>query len=291
MSTRPLEALLGETAFGTGSAPMVNPALGGQNSITGPVLTELTNNQAYMRGQLRCVLLSAPKFFTLMKDPQVWVNSLKAMMEIHPKTIEGLKADLSAEFEEHTVGGAGEVQQELSDMKRARSEPSITWIEKYGCPFQTILWNWMTYGMMDPDMKLALVHTLPDVTLPTDYLHDWYTMSCLFYETDPTGRRIQRSWVCVNMMPKSSGPIEGKFDLSSPREMVTLNIEFTATSQFNMGSNLFAQQILDTINLENAVPYLRPSPITDIDADVKAGTQGFAESIATLSAQAVPGLN
>lgn len=290
MSTRPLDAMLGESAFGTGKAPMVNPVMGGQNGWA-PVIRELTNNQAYMRGQLRCVLLQAPKFFTLMKDPQVWVNTLKAMVEIHAKTIEGLRADLKAEFEEHNVGGAGEVQHELSNMTQERSEPSFTWIDKYGRPFQTMLYYWMTYGMMDPNAKIALVHTLTGVTLPEDYLHDWFSMSCLFFETDPTGRKVSKSWVTVNMMPRESGPIEGKFDLSSPREMLTLTIPFTGTSQFNMGGDLFAQQILDRINLENAVPLLRPAPFDDIEADVQGGPSGIKENIEQLAAEAVPGLN
>ena len=142
-----------------------------------------------------------------------------------------------------------------------------------------------------PAARLATLSAALAAGLLEDYLHDWFSMSCLFFETDPTGRKVSKSWVTVNMMPRESGPIEGKFDLSSPREMLTLTIPFTGTSQFNMGGDLFAQQILDRINLENAVPLLRPAPFDDIEADVQGGPSGIKENIEQLAAEAVPGLN
>lgn len=286
---RPSDALIGQTAFGQGKSYAIsNLANGGQFGYA-PVVAELINNQAYMRGQLRCRLLTAPKFMAAMPDGQKWVDFLKAMVEVHATTIDGMKATVSADFEEHKVGGAGEVQHEVSDVKRAASEPTFTWIDKDGMPIQTLLYYWILYGMMDPDTKRPLFFTLSGVEKPTDWLMDWFTMSCLFYETDSTGRYVTKSWVTVNMMPRETGEIIGKFDPNSPRELSTLNIPFTGTSQFSLGGNAYAQQLLDEINLSNASPLLRASPITAIDANVSAGPAGYAESITDLSGNAVTG--
>jgi len=282
-------AILDQKAFGRGSTqPMLDMSYGGQHGWA-PNLTEWTSNQAYIRRNLICIMLEAPRFFQNMPEPQKWVESLKSLMELHCRTIEGFNAGLTVELDEHPVGGAGEFQQEVTDVKRARSEPSFTFVEKYGMPIQTFLHNWITYGLMDPDTKYALVGTL-NGDKPSDMLADWYSMSCLFFEPDPTHKKIVKSWVTTNMFPKGTGEIIGKRDLTSASEVLNLTVEFTGISQFNLGTNIFAQKILDQINVTNANPYLRPSMIQNISSDVAAAAEGYKKGIEDLSASAVPGL-
>lgn len=279
-------ALLDQKAFGRGAnQPMLDVTFGGQNAFA-PNLTEWVSNQAYVRRNLICVLLEAPRFFQLMPDPQKWVDTLKSIVELHAKTIEGLNGGITLEFDEHAVGGAGEMQQEVTDSKRARSEPVFTFVEKYGLPIQTFLYQWLTYGVMDPDTKIALVNTLTG-TKPTDMLADQYTASMLFMEPDPSHTKINRSWVCTNMMPKSAGTIEAKRDLTAASEILTLNIEFTSIAQFNLGTNLFAQSILDQINQQNANPYTKKSFISAISSDVAASTESYRSNIENLGKASV----
>jgi hypothetical protein len=287
--SRVTNAILDQKAFGRGSnQPMLDVTNGGQFGYA-PVLTEWVSNQAYVRRNLIPVLLEAPKIFQLMPDPQKWVDTLKAIIELHCRTVEGLNAGLTLEFDEHPVGGGGEMQQEVTDSKRARSEPVFTFVEKYGMPIQTFLYQWMTYGIMDPETKFALANTLQGER-PTDMLADQFTASVIFIEPDPSHRRVVKSWVTTNMMPKSTGEIIGKRDLASASEIATLNIEFTGISQFNLGTNLFAQTILDKINMTNSNPFLSPSFIDKIAPDVEAGTKGYKSGVETLGSSAVPGL-
>lgn len=287
--SRLTEALLAGKAFGRGAnQPMLDPTYGGQMGYA-PILTEWTSNQAYVRRNLIPVVLEAPRFFQYMPDPQKWVDTLKAIMEIHCTTIEGLNAGLTVEFDEHPVGGAGEMQQEVTDVKRARSEPVFGFVEKYGMPIQTFLYQWISYGMMDPDTKFALSNTL-DGNRPTDMLADQYTMSMLFMEPDPQHQRVIKSWVVTNMMPKLTGEIIGKRDIASASEVSKLSIEFTGIAQFNLGTNLFAQSILDNMNMKHSNPFLRPSFIQEVSPDVNASKTGYKKNVEDLGSTAVAGM-
>jgi len=283
------DAVLDQKAFGRNSTHgMVDVTYGGMHGYA-PELSQWVSNQSYIRRNLICVLLEAPKFFQLMPEPEKWVASLKSLLELHCRTIEGFNAGLTVELDEHPVGGAGEFQQEVTDVKRARTEPSFTFVEKYGMPIQTFLYNWITYGLMDPDTKYAMVGTL-DGDEPTDMLADWYSASILLFEPDPTHRKVVKSWVTTNVFPRSTGEIIGKRDLTAASEILNLTVEFTGLSQFGLGTNVFAQQILDNINLVNANPYNRPSFIQEISADVGTDGEGYKKNVEDLGSSALPGV-
>jgi hypothetical protein len=280
------DAILTNSAYANYvNQPILDLSFGGQQGWA-PNLNEWVSNQAYVRKNLFCVLLESPRFFILMPNPDKWVQALKSLVELHAKTIEGLNAGLTVEFDEHPVGGAGEMQQEITDSKRARSEPSFGFVEKYGMPINTFLQNWIIYGMMDPDTKFAMAGTLPD-TKPSDMLADWYSMTCLFIEPDPTHQRVVKAWVITNMMPKSDGEVIGKRDLTSASELSNLTIEFTGIAQYNLGTKVFAQNILDTINITNANPNLRPSFVQGIDALSGSATIGYKSEAENIGSTAI----
>lgn len=275
----------------TAQTQMLDLSLGGQMGWD-VNLAQWESNQAYVRRQLICILLEAPKFFQLMPNPNKWVQVLKALVELHPTNVEGLKATLDVETEAHPVGGANEMQEEITNVTRERSEVSFTWNEKFGMPITTFIYNWIIYGLMDPNSKYPLVSTLQQQSVPAAMTADQYSMTCLFIEPDPTHRTVIKSWVTTNLFPKSSGPIEGKRNLTEPGEMSEVTVEFGGISLFTLGTNAFAQQILNNINqnLTNANPYLQPSWVSQISSDVSAQADGYSEGIQTLSQTAVPGI-
>lgn len=279
------EALLQQKAFGSNAnQPMLDLTYGGQQGWA-PNLKEWISNQAYVRRNLVCILLESPKFFTLMPDPDKWVSTLKSLVELHARSIEGFNAALTVDVDSHPVGGAGELQDEVINVTRARTEPSFTFIEKYGRPIQTFVQHWIEYALMNPETKYALLGTLENK--PDDMLADWFSMSCLFFEPDPTHSKIVQAWVTTNMYPKETGEITGKRDLTSASEILTLTIPFTGISQYGLGVNLFAQKILDTINHTKANPYLRPSFVDSISSDVAKAAEGYKKGIEDLGNSAV----
>lgn len=282
--------LIQNQAQATGlSSPMMNLGTGGGFHGWSPDLAAWHSQAAAMRGQLHCVLLEAPGFFALMPNPEMWYAALKNLFENHMKTWEGFNGTLKVDFEEHDVGGGGEKFHEIANTTREQTTPSSTVIDKYGDPIKTLLYNWIIYGMMDPETKYAMVSTLPGER-PADLLPNWSSASALFFETDPLHRHITRSWVVVNMMPKSSGEIVSSRDLSTGRKMDEVSIEWTGTAQFTLGGNNFAQSILDTINITNAVPHLRPSMVGQIEANVAAQEVGYKVAAEDLGTNHVPGL-
>ena len=244
------------------------------------------STQAYVRRNLVAILLEPPKFFKYMPNSNVWVQALKSLVELHPTSIEGFSAGLEVEKDEHEFGGGGEFFQEYTNVKRARTEPTFNFTERYGMPIQTFLQNWIQYGIQDPDTKYALVGTL-EGDYPPDMLADNYSMSCLFFEPDPTHRRVVKSWVTTNMWPTSTGEIIGKRNLNEAGEVSKLSIQFTGLSQTGLGTNIFAQQVLNKINITNANPYLRPSFITGFDPALDGTSEGYAYGTDRMSKEAI----
>lgn len=287
--SRITDTLLGNKAFArSANQPMLDLSFGGQHGYA-PNYAQFINNAAYVRKNLVPILLEAPKFFQLMPDSAKWVQCLRVLMEEHSRKVDGLNASLKADFDDHPVGGAGEIQQEVVDMKRDRSAPVHTFIEKYGMPVQTFITYWMQYGMMDPNTKFALVGTLTGQK-PDDLLPDWFTATMLYIEPDPLHRKVMKAFLCTNMMPMDNGEVIGTRDLTSPSEILTLAIPFTAITQFGAGVNVFAQKIMDGINITNANPYERAAFIQSISADVAAIKEGYANGVSGVSTNAVTGL-
>lgn len=267
------------------SAKILNPANGGQMGYS-PDLREWVSSGKHIRRNLIPLLLEAPTFFSLMPDPQVWYQGLRAMMELHPRSIEGLNSTITVETAETPVGGAGEQLEEFTNVTRARSNPTFTWDELKGRPFQNLLEGWIFNGMMDPATKVANIGTLA-TGRPDDMLGDRYTATMCFIEPDETHQFVVQAWLCTNMAPKSGGERTGSRNITEALQMNQLNIEFTALTQVGVGVNRMAQLLLNKINLVNANPNLRPAFINDIAPDVAREAKGYINQTEELGRTAI----
>lgn len=265
-------------SFDRNEEKMINVEYGGQFGYSpklgridadGKNYSEWISNHKYVSKNVIAVVIQAPRFFDFMPDPDKWVKSFKSLIELHSKSIEGLTSGLTAEFSENAVGGAGEMQEEISDVKRARSTITHTWEEKAGKPINRFLTDWIRYGMMDPDTKTALVGTLEGYE--TDlYTPDYYTATVLYFEPDITGRNVVEAWLCTNMAPKSNGEVTGKRDLTTAGETKELPIEFTSITMYNQSVNTLARNILNEMNSINKVdPHTLPTFVSNEVADAK----------------------
>lgn len=271
------------------SSPMLDLKNGGQQGWS-PNLAEYTSNQSYVSRPLICLLVEPPKMFSVMPDSAKWISSLKALFELHPKTIEGLSAGLKVATDEHPVGGAGEQQQEIVNVTRERSLPKFTFVEKYGRPIQTFLDYWIRYGMMDPDTKFALLGTMNKAEVK-DLLADWYSATCIFIVPDPLHKRVDKAFLTTNMFPLSNDDITAKRDLTASQEITTLNIEFSGITQTGFGVNQLAQTLLDKISVQNADPFMKAPFVNGIAADVDAvSTTGYKSWTETVGRTAVTNL-
>lgn len=263
----------------------LNLTYGGQFGWS-PELKEWVSNQGYIRRNLVPIVLEAPKFFDSMPNPDLWRSCFKSLIEKHCRIIDGYQAGLKGTFDSHPVGGAGEEHQELTDMKRDRSEPVFTFIEKYGRPIQTFIDYWMRYGMMDPDTKYAMVGTLANGA-PSDMLADQYTGTILVFEPDPTHSKVEKAWITTNFAPMNNGEVIGRRDLTAASEILTLTIPFTGISQYGLGPKLLAQDILNNIRKTNADPFKRPAMVDGISANMQAAPKGYKQGLEDLGSSAI----
>lgn len=284
--SRNADSLITGRAFARGSqSEVLNPVYGGQMGFA-PDLREYVNNAAYVQRNLIPILVEAPRFFQYFDEPQKWVDCLRAMVELHPRSIEGLQDALKVDVDSTPVGGAGEIQQEFTNVTRPRSDPIFTWDEKYGRPFFNLLRYWITYGLMDPATKVANIGTLAG-NRPTDMLPDQYAMTMMFIEPDPLHRYVNKSWLITNMFPMDTGDSTGKRDLTTALSLQSMSIPFTALTQVGAGVDAVAQRFLDAINITNANPHQRAAFIQAIAADVAAAPKGYAPQTAEFGQSAI----
>ena len=284
--TRLAGTILGQKAYASQSAaPVVDLRQGAQ---MGPStdFTSYISNTPYVRRNLIAILIEAPTGFQDLDNPDIYVGTLKSLIEVQAQSITGLNSQLDLTFEEVPVGGAGEFQETVSDSKRNRSVPSFTWAEKYGKPISKFLRHWITMLIMDPSTKYPAVLARKGRAL-TDILPDYNSCTVLFIEPDPTGTKVLEAWLCTNMQPKSTGPIEGSRDLTSPGQKVELNIEFTAITQVGEGVNAFAQRQLDALHLGGMNPNQHKAFINAVTPDVNAATQGYNQTLQDMAANRV----
>lgn len=284
--TRLAGTLLQKKGFALQSeAPVVDLRQGAQ---MGPStdFTSYISNTPYVRRNLIALLIEAPVGFQDLDNPDVYVGTLKSLVEVQAQSITGLNSQLELSFEEVPVGGAGEVQETVSDSKRTRSQPTFTWAEKYGKPISKFLRHWITMLIMDPQTKYPAVLARKGRAL-TDILPDYNSMTVLFIEPDPTGTKVLEAWLCTNMQPRNTGPIEGSRDLTAPGQKVELSIEFTSITQVGEGVNLFAQRQLDALHLGGMNPNQHKAFINAVDANVRATYQGYDQTLQDMESNRV----
>lgn len=284
--SRLTDTILGARAYNeNGHAPMVDIRKGAQQGH----MTDFTgyvNNSAYVGRNAIAILMEAPRGFQDLSDPDYWVGTLKALVELQAKSIEGLQSTLTVEHVENAAGGAGEMQQDISNVTRARSAPNFTWTEKYGKPIRAFLNGWVLNLIMDPITKYPAVVTKGSAK-PTDLLPDYTGMSVLFIEPDPTFTYPVEAWLSTNMRPEGQvAEITGRRDLTAAGEGKDYSVEFTALTQVGEGVNRLAEQILTELNLTGVNPNLQQAFLQSIDADVQAAN-GYQAQLTTMKGEMV----
>ena len=275
------------TGYANGhGAPMFDISLGGMNGFD-LRMDQWVNNQNYVRKNLFCLLIEPPKGFALLRNPETWVSALRALVELHPMTIEGLNAGLTVETASNAVGGAGQVQEDYIDVKEEPSKPVFRWLEKYGMPVQKFLRAWITYLLMDPHSKYPNVITLADGVKPKEWTAEMYSATMMFIETDPTHTKVAKSWLVTNMFPLSDGGLTGRREMAAAGEVVTMDISFTGIAQYGFGVDKFAQELLDGISTVGANPQARAAFIDKIAADVLRAKEGYEAGTEQLGSTSV----
>lgn len=282
--SRLADAIL-QGGYSRGKSNMLDLSYGGQNGFA-PNLTEWVSQTHYVRRNVHCILLEAPRGFQYLPEPAFWISALKNMVEVHARTITGLNAGLDVSYSEVAVSGGGELFEDVTDVKRERSNVTFGFTDLYGRPMQTFIQNWILYLLGDPENKIPMINTLTTVR-PSDMLADMSSATMLFIEPDPTHSKVAKSWIGTNMRPRLTGEIAGRKDLTAAGDLSELDIGFTGVYQSGIGVDMFAQAILNSLNMNNANPNLRPAFAQGIASDVYVTGRGLAGNMNDLAGTAL----
>ena len=293
--SRLAEKLTGAFASGAKRA-VLDPSFGGMNGWA-PEYSQWANNQAHVSRPVHCILLEPPKMFDAFTTPEKWRQCLKAILEMHSYTIEGLDAELKVDVDSHQIDGSGELQHEVTNVTRGVSTPKHQYVEKYGRPIQTFHEFWIRYGLMDPSTKFALLGTTPAANGANATVKDltaaWYTATCIYIQPDPLHKYVDKAWLRSNMFPGGAGVNTSKRDLKSGQEITMLDIEYYGFMTVGAGVDALAQEILDSATIANADPFMRPAHLAGRDPDVaENGTwASYAAQLGKVSSEAVSNVN
>lgn len=265
------QLLPANTAYATDAQQAVIDLRRGAMNGWMPEYNEFLSNKQHVRQPLRCILLTYPKAFDLLPNKDVWIGSLRTLVEKSPIAIEGLNKTLEVEAVDTPIGHSGELHKDPSMVRRTPTDVSFRWNEKDGRPVSRFWELYISLFIRDAQLQSTGITTLI-TQRPADWLPDYYTFSCLFYEPDVTHTKIVNAWITANLWPQGSGTIDGKFEVGQPGDKLDHDIRFGGFSQVGAGPDAFARSILDGLNMFGANPMTREAFIKAIDVEITSGT-------------------
>lgn len=266
-----------QNAMVGGRTRPINLAEGGQNgAMMAP--HQWVSAGGYSKQKLIPVLLAAPGLMRYMDNYEANVATLKALMEVLPVSIDGLKSTINFEYNDTPVGNAGEKMHTPTQATRDVSEPNYRWPDKYGAAIQRF---WTEFGrllIMDPDLGVPGIvanQRYIDAGSPEILPHQ-QAMVMMYLEPDPTLRNVTHAWMCANMMPRTGGDIEGKREMQGANDVPEVSIAFTALTMTGRSVVEQAKAYLQSLNLANLRPTELKPFVTGISPELEAALSGPA---------------
>ena len=286
---RKYDAILGVSYGAENTAPMVDLGVTGQHGHSDNLETYISNT-LYVSKPVIAFLIDSPRGFRDLEHGDKLTAALKAFIETHSETIDGLNASISIDVADAPVGGSEEIQQDVVNVTRARSSPSHTVTERYGEAYTNFFLHGWIYPLIgDPETKIPGI-AYSDVEV-SDMLADYNSATVLYVEPDAAGRKVQKAFLITNMKPMSEFEITASRDKRGGGQTRQLSVEFTGIQQVGYGVNRFAQRMLDQLQLTGANPHYRKAFVEEISGDVEAvETGGYGDHVRRVSEENVKGV-
>jgi len=227
------------------------PRIGGVDSDK--PIHEWMHEQSYLRRDVIPIMIQGPRGFNLLPNGTEWLEAIKALFEVHAKTIEGLNSSLTVEHAEHVLGMSGANMREIGNVTRETTSITIGGIqERYGNPFEILLDTWIRYIMMDPDLKVPLITRVAAAdSLPKAWTSEWYSCTVMFIEPDPLYRMPVHAWLVSNLYPSGNPDIIGGKDKTTGRAIKEISVDMGgfAIPHTNKRVKALASKIISNLKL------------------------------------------
>ena len=287
--SRIVDSIMGKDEGYSGGTPTTNLAYGGQNGLMtaigsvgpdGKKYSEWISSVPYVSKNVIPVIFSYPGFFKYMPNPEFWRRSYKALIELHPESIEGLQSGLTVEFDETKIAGTNNILHTPTDVNRATSDLTLTFKEKANKTIQKFIDVFLRYGVMDPDFKKPLVSELLSesdlANMNHVYSNDMFTASILFIEPDNLHRSVVDAWFLVNVGFKDNGERTGASKRNDAGEGLSLSIAMTSLTLAGDAVMELANNTLKKLTVLRSNPETdMPLPQDEIAPDVQATDTGI----------------
>lgn len=270
---------IGNTAYGQGQSTALGDISQAGAEQFAPNLGNLAANTPYVRRNVIPFLIEAPRFFNFMPDPEIAVRCLKALVETHSRTVDGLNQQIRVDTADAPIGGSGERIQVPINVTREVSSPNHGAWELQGRAITKFCRWWIVNGIGDENTKVPLVVSSGAIKAE-DYDISFAGATILYIEPDPTMTEVVDAWLCSNMYPLATPPWEGSKDASQMGTDLPINIEFTAITDVSMGTMLYARQLLQSLNLAGLNPNDNPLWMEGVSADVANAEVGLRTQLA-----------
>lgn len=276
-------SIMAPTFKGDVRSPIIDLKQGGQHGFMS-VPFQWGSNGSYVQQPLRAYLISPPPLFQYADNPQHEVDVLKNLIELWPVKLDGLTSTVTNSHDVSTpMGSAGEVLESITNAMRAPSKP----VYGYGPDKinQTFARYWTEYSrmyIMDPDLKTpGIVQKAKYINAGSPVITDAdKSFTVLYIESDNTMSRPLKAWLSANHQPTGDLPdLKGFAERGQPLQTVDVSLEFTAYTQQGQAPLLFAQAILNSINLTEMRPLELAGITNRIDPFVSASVAGSIASL------------
>lgn len=271
-------AFIGQVGYGRAQSPgTINLAQAGTHTMA-PDLANIASNTPLVQRNLIPFLIEAPRFFEFLPNRDLAVRCLKAFIEKHTRTINGLNQQISVDTADNQYGGSGESIKVATNVTRATSSPTFGGWELQGRAVTRFIKWWIQYGIGDENTKIPLVVSDGQVAA-ADYDASFYGATILFVEPDASVTEPISAWLGTNMFPLATPAWEGRKDASQLGQNLEFDIEFSMVSDVSIGTTMFAREMLKSLNLRGMNPNDRRLWFTGVSADVAAADNGLKKQL------------
>lgn len=270
-----------EHSISQGRAQAMNLAKGGQNgAMMAP--HEFVSSAAYAKQKVIPVVLRVPDAMQYLPNKDDWIRTLVELMTTQMTRIEGLNQTVEREFDTKQIGNAGEELETLIAARRQRSAPSYTWYGRYNDSITRFFMELNRLILRDPDTQCPGILALDSYRAAGSpaFLPNMQGMTMLFIEPNNEMTEPVHAVMLTNMMAKTDGIVEMRYETHYTAEVPETNIEFTNTAMppsatvWNQARNY-----LNSLRLENLRPTDSKPFVDGIGANVAAAGAGFKEKI------------
>lgn len=282
------ETILKSSVSEEHQAPMLDVSKGGQSGYQIDIAGYVSQT-GYTPAPLIPLLMEPPRGFYHLAEPGKLVGILKGLIETQSKNITGLISGVTVERNERQISRAGHVVRDPTKVVETQPTPTHVYDERSNKSIHKFTRYYIENLIGDTITQQPGV--VPNgVSLPTDYLADFYSFTNLYIEPDRLRTSVVDAWLITDLYPGGSGDLEAIYDLTAGGDVPEITWELGGLAQSNLGVRLYAQSLLDKVNYAHAGPMHRPAFLSKVHADVAAGSTaeaGYMEGISRAQSAAV----